>query len=109
MNSYTITRKGKGISIERYKEYSFSSLAYNFIGRDMDPMIVDLLPKDRPPELVKHRGQEFNYVLEGKVTVIIDGHKHVLNQGDSIYFDPSVPHGQMAEFGPARFLTIINE
>ena len=48
-------------------------------------------------------------MLEGKVTVIIDGHKHVLNQGDSIYFDPSVPHGQMAEFGPARFLTIINE
>ena len=109
MNSYTITRKGKGISIERYKEYSFSSLAYNFIGRDMDPMIVDLLPKDRAPELVRHKGQEFNYVLEGKVTVIIDGHKHVLNEGDSIYFDPSVPHGQMAEFGPAKFLTIINE
>lgn len=109
MNSYTITRRGKGISIERYKEYSFSSLAYNFIGRDMDPMIVDLLPKDAPPELVMHSGQEFNYVLSGDVTVIIGGHKHVLHEGDSIYFDPSVPHGQMAESGPARFLTVINE
>ena len=109
MNQYTITRKGKGISVERYKEYSFSALAYNFINRDMDPMIVDLLPKDAPPELVTHKGQEFNYVLEGKVTVLFGDHKFVLNEGDSIYFDPKVPHGQMAEYGFARFLTIINE
>lgn len=103
MSSYTITRRGKGISIERYKEYSFSALATNFIGRDMDPMIVDLLPKDAAPELVTHGGQEFNYVLEGKVTVLYGKHKFVLDEGDCIYFDPTVPHGQMAEFGPARF------
>ena len=71
--------------------------------------IVDLLPKDAPPELVTHKGQEFNYVLEGKVTVLFGDHKFVLNEGDSIYFDPKVPHGQMAEYGFARFLTIINE
>ncbi len=109
MSTYTITRKGQGISIERYKEYSFSALAYNFINRDMEPMIVDLLPKNSPPELVTHRGQEFNYVLEGKVTVLYGKHKFVLEEGDSIYFDPQVPHGQMAEFGFARFLTVINE
>lgn len=56
MKAYTVTRKGKGISIERYKEYKFSSLAYNFIDREMDPMIVDLLPKDTPPEMVTHKG-----------------------------------------------------
>lgn len=109
MNTYTITRKGKGVSIERYKEYSFSALAYNFINRDMEPMIVDLLPKDAPPELVTHKGQEFNYVLEGKVTVLFGSHKFVLEEGDSIYFNPAIPHGQMAEYGFARFLTIINE
>ncbi|PWM36717.1 MAG: XRE family transcriptional regulator [Clostridiales bacterium] len=109
MKAYTVTRKGKGISIERYKEYKFSSLAYNFIDREMDPMIVDLLPKDTPPEMVTHKGQEFNYVLSGTVTVIINGKRKILNEGDCIYFDPSVPHGQMAENGPARFLTVINE
>ena len=109
MKAYAVTRKGKGMSIERYPEYKFSSLAYNFIDREMDPMIVDLLPKDTPPELVTHKGQEFNYVLEGQVTVIINGKKKVLNEGDCIYFDPSVPHGQMAENGPAKFMTVINE
>lgn len=109
MNKYTITRKDKGISVERYKEYSFQALAFNFIDRDMDPMIVNLAPKDAPPELVTHAGQEFNYVLQGTVTVLYGPHKFQLNEGDSIYFDPTVPHGQMAEFGLAKFLTIINE
>ena len=109
MNQYTITRKDRGISVERYKEYSFQALAFNFIDRDMDPMIVKLAPKDAPPELVTHAGQEFNYVLEGTVTVLYGSHQFRLNEGDSIYFDPTTPHGQMAEFGPAKFLTIINE
>lgn len=65
MSEYTITRKGHGVSVERYKGYSFSSLAYNYLNRKLEPMIVDLLPKDSNPELVSHAGQEFNYVLEG--------------------------------------------
>ena len=109
MNQYTITRKGKGISVERYKEYSFQALAFNFMNRDMNPMIVNLEPKQAEPELVTHGGQEFNYVLEGVVTVLYGPHKFQLKEGDSIYFDPAIPHGQMAEFGSAKFLTIINE
>ena len=109
MNQYTITRKEKGISVERYKEYSFQALAFNFMNRDMNPMIVNLAPKPSAPELVTHGGQEFNYVLEGVVTVLYGPHKFQLKEGDSIYFDPTIPHGQMAEFGPAKFLTIINE
>lgn len=109
MDTYTITRKGKGISVERYKEYTFSALAYNFINRFMDPMIVELLPKDSPPELVTHRGQEFNYVLEGTVVVILGHNRFSLNEGDSVYFDPNIPHGQMASGGPAKFLTVIME
>ena len=109
MNTYTIVRGGKGMSVERYPEYSFTSLAFNFINREMEPMIVDLKPKDAPPELVTHGGQEFNYVLEGKVCVLFGGHRFVLEAGDSIYFDPRTPHGQMAVDGPAKFITIIND
>ncbi len=107
MKQHTITRKGKGISIERCKEYRFSALAHNFINRIMDPMIVELLTKDTPPELVPHKGQEFNYVLKGEVIVLYGDHRFQLSQGDSIYFDPKVPHGQMTEKGYAKFLTVI--
>lgn len=109
MNTYTIVRQGRGMTVERYKEYTFTSLAFNFVDRDMEPMIVDLLPKETPPELVTHHGQEFNYVLEGKICVLFGGKQIFLEAGDSIYFDPSVPHGQLAVGGAAKFLTIINE
>ena len=109
MNGYTIVRAGQGTSIERCPGYSFSALATNYIGRVMEPMIVEVAPMDGPPELISHGGQEFNLVLEGSIGVIIKEKEFILHAGDSIYFDPSVPHGQRAVTPHAKFLTIINE
>ncbi len=110
MVDYTVVRGGKGIDVERYAGYKFSSLAFNYIGRDMEPMIVTLEPDAHVPDLVTHEGQEFNYVLEGTVAVRIKNNEHILEVGDSIYFNPALPHGQRAVGDkPARFLTVINE
>ena len=109
MEDYTVIRGGKGVTVERYAGYRFTSLAFNFKNRDMEPMIVSLLPSDEQPELVTHAGQEFNYVLEGKVAVTIGKKTHVLEAGDSVYFNPALPHGQHAVDAPAKFLTVINE
>jgi transcriptional regulator with XRE-family HTH domain len=110
MTDYTVVRQGNGVSVERYKGYKFTSLAYNYIGRQMEPMIVALDPSENRPELVVHEGQEFNYVLEGSVAVILRDREYILKTNDSIYFNPAIPHGQRAVGGgPARFLTIINE
>ena len=109
MEDYTVIRGGKGVTVERYAGYRFTSLAFNFKNRDMEPMIVSLLPQDEQPELVTHAGQEFNYVLEGTVAVTIGKKTHILNAGDSVYFNPALPHGQHAVDAPAKFLTVINE
>ena len=109
MSDYTIVRKGQGVQVERYKGYKFRSLAFNYIGREFDPMVVDLEPMENPPELVVHGGQEFNYVIEGTVQLVIGGKEFLLNAGDSAFFNPMTPHGQRAVGGPVRFLTIINE
>lgn len=109
MSDYTIVRQGRGVSVERYKGYKFSSLAFNYIGRQFDPMIVDLDPMEKPPELVVHGGQEFNYVLKGTVQLVIGSREFLLEAGDSAFFNPMAPHGQRAVGGPVKFLTIINE
>ena len=109
MNDYTIVRQGKGVSVERYDGYKFSSLAFNYIGRTFDPMVVDLEPMEKGPELVVHGGQEFNYVLKGTVQLVIGSREFILHEGDSAFFNPMTPHGQRAVGGPVRFLTIINE
>lgn len=109
MSDYTTVRQGRGVSVERYKGYKFSSLAFNYIGRQFDPMVVDLEPMENPPELVVHGGQEFNYVLKGTVQLVIGSREFLLEAGDSAFFNPMTPHGQRAVGGPVKFLTIINE
>jgi len=59
---------------------------------------------------VSHPGQEFNFVVEGAVLVLLDGEEILLEAGDCIYFNPELPHGQKAAGGrAAKFLTVIAE
>lgn len=106
LRSFCLTRKGEGIKVERYKGYDFQSLAYNFIHRSVEPLLVTVDPS-MEAELVTHPGQEFNYVVEGTVMVIVGEHEFILHEGDSLYFDPTIRHGQRVVGGEAKFLTII--
>jgi quercetin dioxygenase-like cupin family protein len=75
----------------------------------MEPLVVELSPSDAEPALVTHPGQEYNFVLSGKVKITIGKHDYILSQGDSVYFDPLLPHGQQAVDADASFLTVICE
>ena len=49
-------------------------------------------------------------VLEGTVSVTLGDKEFVLTEGDSIYFNPTIPHGQRCGGETkARFLTVIAE
>jgi quercetin dioxygenase-like cupin family protein len=109
MESASVCRKGQGVQIERYPGYEFSSLAYNFKGRTLEPLLVYLDPSKTPAPPVTHYGQEFNYITEGTVKVTVGKREYILEAGDSVYFDAGLPHGQSAVNGPARFITIIQE
>ena len=73
------------------------------------PFIVTVEPKDdEAMHLNSHEGQEFNLMLKGQLLLNIGGKELVLNPGDSIYFDSTLPHGMKALNGePARFFAII--
>jgi mannose-6-phosphate isomerase-like protein (cupin superfamily) len=110
MHYFTVTRKGQGVSVERRKQYKYQNLASNFINKKAEPFIVTVEPK---PEDVKvqtnsHPGQEFNYILEGSLKLIIKDNEITLREGDSIYFDSGCDHAMVALNGkPAKFLAII--
>lgn len=109
LHSYCLVKNGEAPYIERYKGYKFQSLAYNFMNKKIEPLLVTIEPEEnKQMALVTHTGQEFNYVLEGRIKVILGGTEIEMSQGDSIYFDPTIPHGQTAIDGtPGKFLTII--
>lgn len=108
MNSYFLTRSGKGVSVERTKAYKYESLASGFRDRKADPFIVTVEPNDAPMHLNTHAGQEFNLVIEGRLLLSINGKELTLNPGDSLYFDSTQPHGMKALDGKTvKFLAII--
>ncbi|MDR1738922.1 MAG: cupin domain-containing protein [Candidatus Symbiothrix sp.] len=108
MNSYFLTRAGKGKSVERSKAYKYQALASGFKKPQAEPFEVKVEPSDQPIHLNRHVGEEFNYLLEGRMQLQINGKDLILNVGDSIYFDSSLPHGMKAlDNKPVRFLAII--
>ncbi|MDR1867392.1 MAG: XRE family transcriptional regulator [Treponema sp.] len=107
MDTVSVCRSGMGIHIERFPGYEFSSLAYNFKHRTMEPLLVTLDPNKEPAAPVTHSGQEFNYIIEGTVTILVGQRTYTLSAGDSLYFDATVPHAQYAIGKIARFITII--
>jgi len=96
---YTIVRRDDRKVISRYDSktakhygYEFESLAPHKTDRHMEPFMVTLEPTDTEEEKSAHDGQEFIYVLEGNMGVIYGEDRHVLEPGDSIYYDSTVPH-----------------
>ena len=110
LHTYCVVRADKAPSANRRKEYRYRDLAYNFAGKNAEAFLVTVDPKPGRGKLhvYSHPGQEFNYVLSGKLKVVVDGHEIFLDEGDSLYFDSGKGHG-MAAVGrrPARFLAII--
>ena len=74
----------------------------------MQPLLVTLDPCDEPAALVTHSGQEFNYVTKGTVILVFADREIKLNVGDSVYFNPQIPHGQRCGSAEsATFVTMI--
>lgn len=110
LHTYCVVRKGRGPTVERRKQYGYQSLAYNFIHKKAEPFLVSVEPEPEasPVHYNAHPGQEFNFVLEGTLKVIVGGHEIVLAAGDSLFFDSGTDHGMKALGGkPAKFLAVI--
>jgi quercetin dioxygenase-like cupin family protein/ribosome-binding protein aMBF1 (putative translation factor) len=96
---YTIARKDNrnvtsryDLKREKYYGYEYESLAPQKTDRHMEPFLVTLGPSETEEERSTHDGQEFIFVLQGKMEVRLRDQIHLLEPGDSIYYDSTVPH-----------------
>jgi transcriptional regulator with XRE-family HTH domain len=102
-----LVKKGEGLRVERYDQYDFRSLAYKYAKRKIEPLLVTLVP-GKAPGMVSHKGQEFNYCLEGRMCVVVGKEEYFLEPGDSLYFNSMIPHKMLAAGDQeAKFLTVI--
>jgi transcriptional regulator with XRE-family HTH domain len=110
LKTFCVTRSGQAPEVSRRPMYGYWNLAYNFHGKKAEPFIVEASAEteNKPVNLNTHPGQEFNYVLEGRLLISISGHDIELNPGDCVYYNSTEPHGMKALGGkPARFLAFV--
>jgi transcriptional regulator with XRE-family HTH domain len=85
----------------------FKAMAADKNGRHMEPFIVDIEPQADQKKST-HEGEEFIYVLEGKLNIEYGQDTLSLNAGDSIYYDSIVPHRVLsADNNAARIIAVI--
>ncbi len=73
--------------------YTYEALGAGKAGRQMEPFLVRLKPlTDRHVVRNTHEGEEFLYVLSGRVEVFLDDYADVLGEGDCIYYNSTIPH-----------------
>jgi transcriptional regulator with XRE-family HTH domain len=112
---FTIVRKDERVETSRVasKEgvrygYSYESLAPDKINRKMEPFLVTLEPVAKKGVPYNHEGEEFLFVLEGKVEIQLGEHTDILEPGDSIYYDSTLNHRvACADDRPAKIIAVI--
>jgi transcriptional regulator with XRE-family HTH domain len=89
--------------------YTYFSLTRLRQRRCLEPLIVVFEPGKRPAsDRVEHLGEELIFVLKGRLQFFYARNAYVLEPGDAIHFDPSLPHKASAlDNAPAECLIVV--
>ena len=112
LKSYTVTRRGGGRQTAEEEGISIVNVAPMFKNKIAEPYFCKYDYSEelqtKPIHLTKHAGQEFDFVLSGKMKIQIGNNFEELAAGDSIYYNSSTPHGMIAIGGEdVKFIAII--
>lgn len=73
----------------------------------MEPVLVELSEGASTSGDIPHEGEEFGYVLEGRIAIELGNKQHVCKKGEAFYYPASKPHSVVNKGkGKARFLWI---
>ncbi len=59
---------------------------------EMEPVLVELLPGAKTADDFPHEGEEFGFVLEGKLCIVLGDGKYTCKKGDSFYYAANKAH-----------------
>lgn len=103
LSFYTIVRRGKGLPMKRRQGFTYQHLAYRMQHKLAEPFVVTAPyfeeEQEKPIELSRHKGQEFDYILSGSLKIQLEDHVEVLHAGDAIYYNSGHGHGMIATGG----------
>ena len=73
----------------------------------LEPVLVELSEGVSTARDIPHEGEEFGYVLEGKIAVLLGGKQYLCRKGEAFYYNAGKPHLIVNKSkGKARFLWV---
>jgi len=87
--------------------YDYVSLAHDRLVKRMEPFVFTFPSKIDRHVFFDHGGEEFAFILSGKVIFQVGDERWTLGKGDSIYFDAAIPHRGWSVGRDATALVII--
>jgi transcriptional regulator with XRE-family HTH domain len=72
--------------------YSYEAMAYKYPNKIMEPFLLTLPVKPKKRTVYQHEGEEILFVIQGTMKFSHGNEEYIANEGDSIYFDSSLPH-----------------
>jgi len=94
---------------------SRAELVYHSLGkgksdRNMEPFYIEIMPDEKGADHKpsSHQGEEFILVTKGRLLVVYGHEKHILEPGDTVYYNSVVPH-HVGAYGkePAEIVAVI--
>ena len=58
----------------------------------MEPVLVELDEKIATSTDIPHEGEEFGYVLDGTIAIVLGNKHHVCKKGEAFYYPANKPH-----------------
>ncbi len=91
------------------KGYGFFAFASRRSNKLMQPLLFEARKGKITPQPMSHSGEEFVYVLSGKIRYRVGPTQYLLKPGDSVYFDAQQEHELEPVTDVVRFLAVFAE
>ena len=78
--------------VNKENTHEITWLIPNSQKNDMEPILVTIMPNSSLPKDMPHEGQEFGYVLKGKIKLVVGNNVHSIKAGESFYYKTNKVH-----------------
>ncbi len=112
----SVTRKGERVRLKKRPhhhegevDYVYESLETKKPGKHMEPFLVEFMPMETADMVfTSHKGEEFLYLLSGRLEFRSDERVEILHPGDTVYFDSERNHSFRSLDGkPAKGIVVV--
>lgn len=105
-----VTKAGRQLLIQ----IGDSAVSYRYLtpqlpASPVEELLIAEFPEGVEQEATPHDGEEFGYVLRGRLTLRVGAEEHRLVQGDSYRVSPREPHAYRAGASGARILMAVTQ